>query len=101
MYKRQVFKERCYCSYYGTWCEDQSYEVSTINVFWEIPSEFKTLGGFFCERGRAGKCLCPDTASVSVTLSFREFAKSMAEKFKLAFWAQTVNFSAITQISES
>ena len=55
----------------------------------------------FCERGRAGKCLCPDTASVSVTLSFREFAKSMAEKFKLAFWAQTVNFSAITQISES
>ena len=48
-----------------------------------------------------GKCLCPDTASVSVTLSFREFAKGMAEKFKLAFGAQTVNFSAITQISES
>ena len=32
---------------------------------------------------------------MSVTLSFREFAKSMAEKFKLAFWAQTVNFSAM------
>lgn len=56
---------------------------------------------FFGDKGRVGKYFVWGTASEAGILSFRKFAKSMPEKFKLAHGAQTVNFSGITQIPGS
>ena len=44
--KRSVFKERCYCSDNGTWCEDQPDEISIIDFSnLRLPGRFS--GGLF------------------------------------------------------